>query len=164
MKKIKLTRGYEAIVDDEDYEHLNQFKWAAQPKGDGSIYAYRMSRRTYSFEKRHNIRMHRDIVNCPENKVVDHINHNTLDNRKVNLRISSHTENMRNRKLQKNNKLGTPGISFVPVNTNNPWRVTIRIGEKWPHYVGSYETKELAEQAYKDASIQYHGKFSPYAL
>lgn len=162
MKKIKLTRGYFAIVDDDDFKILSQFKWTAQPKGDGRVYAYRMSKRTKPFEKRKIIFMHRELMDVDSNHVVDHKNHNTLDNRRSNLRIATHAENMRNRIIQKNNKWGTPGITFIKNNKIKPWRVTLRNNLVWPKYIGSFKTLKEASTKYIEASKKYHGEYSIY--
>ena len=79
MKKIFLTGGKFAIVDDVDYERLNAVKWQANTK-NGVTYAYR-------FEQKNNVRrgvfMHHLVCGRVDGMAVDHINHNTLDNRKV---------------------------------------------------------------------------------
>lgn len=160
MKTINLTQGYIAMVDDADYEELSKFKWTAIVKSGGRVYAYRMSKKLDGWQKRGMIFMHRVITDCPEDLVVDHKNHNTLDNRQSNLRVCSHTENMRNRSTQSNNKFGTPGVTLVSRNANKPYRVTIRVGEKWPKYVGSFPTLEEAAQAYKQAAQKWHKDFA----
>ena len=158
MARIQLTRGYLVIVDDEDYDRLSEHRWCAQPKYSG-VYAYRMSHRTEPYEKRHPIPMASDILGTPRGVIVDHINGDTLDNRKSNLRVASHIQNMRNRGLQKNNTHGAPGLTYLK-DRSKPWRVTIRIGEKWPKYIGCYPTKEEAISAQSAAKLQYHGEFS----
>lgn len=84
MKTIELSDGYLTIVDDEDYEYLNQFNW------QHSNYACRGIRIN---KKLTVIQMHRVIMNAPKGMVVDHINHNKLDNRRSNLRIVTTAEN-----------------------------------------------------------------------
>ncbi len=85
MKKIPLTQGKFALVDDEDFEYLNQWKWkflsgyAARKKGKKTIY------------------MHRLVNNTLDNKSTDHINMNKSDNRKENLRSSTSSQNKFNR-------------------------------------------------------------------
>jgi hypothetical protein len=102
---IQLTKGYEAIVDDEDFERVNKFKWCAlvRPKIN-----YVMAVRSITTGKcpitRQRIRrfvyMHHFILEVDPRVIhpleVDHINRNSLDNRKNNLRIVTHAENMRN--------------------------------------------------------------------
>ena len=81
MKRIPSTRGKFALVDDEDYEWLMQWKWYAQ-RGGSTFYA---ARTVCNDGPRHLIYMHRIIVNCPRNMQVDHVDHNGLDDRKINI-------------------------------------------------------------------------------
>ena len=82
MRKIKLTQGKYAIVDDEDYEYLNQWRWFTFKNG----YVWYVARETTIDHKRKCIYMHRLIMNAVNGECVDHINRNGLDNRKYNLR------------------------------------------------------------------------------
>jgi len=97
MKKIKLTQGKVALVSNEDYELVSKFKWCASLEGRGTKwYAIRRARiNGVSFK----IRMHRFIMGLPPGKfderVVDHINHDSLDNRRENLEIITQEENMK---------------------------------------------------------------------
>lgn len=91
-KIIKLTKGYETIVDDEDYEELSKHKWYANVGGTAPHLVY--ARGTINGKK---VRMHRVIMKTTENLVVDHKNHDTLDNRKKNLRNCTQKENQENR-------------------------------------------------------------------
>ena len=92
-KLIPLTQGKFAIVDAEDYERLSKYKWHVD-KGDSTYYAAR------SIVGK-NFRMHREILNAPEGLVVDHRNHNGLDNRRENLRLCTVAENNMNRRPSK---------------------------------------------------------------
>lgn len=163
MKKIILNHGYECFVDNGDFIRLNKHKWFALKKDDGRIYACRGSKKIDKLEKRTTIQMHREVTGAKCGIVVDHKNHNTLDNRKCNLRLCNHAENMRNRKLQKNNTSGFRGIWFDRRCKNRPWIALIRNGSKNQVRIGSFATKEEASEAYKKASLKYHGEFSPYA-
>ncbi len=93
MKEIELTRGKVTLVDDYDYPFLMQVKWYALPR-HGHWYAAThnpgVGPRT--------IYMHRIIMDPSSDMVIDHINHNGLDNQRHNLRICTHTENLRNRR------------------------------------------------------------------
>lgn len=91
VKQIELTRGKFAIVDDADFEALNQHAWFFMKTG----YAARQGKRNGN--KRTLIHMHRVIMNAPGNMHVDHINGNTLDNRRENLRLCTPAENSVNR-------------------------------------------------------------------
>lgn len=92
MKKIKLTQGKYALVDNEDYDRLMQYKWCAEKCSKSDNY--------YARNRTINTKMHRLIMKLDSSNplVIDHINHKTLDNRKVNLRICTRAENNRNRK------------------------------------------------------------------
>jgi len=100
--------------------------------------------------------LHRLIADCPEGMMVDHINGNTLDNRRSNLRVCTHAENMRNRKIHKNNKSGFKGVYLDRI--TGKWKAQIRNNRK-RFYLGSYETPEEASKAYLDAAERLHGEF-----
>jgi len=94
MKQITLTQGQYAIVDDWNYEWLNQWKWCAGwAKNTKSYYA--MRRAKGEFDRYYTIRMHREILGLKkgDRRQADHINHNTLDNRESNLRIVNNQQN-----------------------------------------------------------------------
>lgn len=101
MKIIKLTKGYKTIVDDEDFEFLNQWKWHISARG----YAVRKPNNK-------NIFMHRLLNKTPLNMQTDHINNNKLDNRKCNLRTVTNQQNHFNMLAQKNSKSGIRGVSW----------------------------------------------------
>jgi hypothetical protein len=102
------------------------------------------------------VKMHRLILNCSENKVVDHINGNRLDNRISNLRICSAKNNSRNKGIGKNNSSGVPGVSKLP---NGKWRVRIMVDRK-EIALGRYESFNEAVQVRKQAEIKYFGEYS----
>ena len=107
-REIPLTQGQIALVDDEDFERVNVFKWQAQALYYGGYIATRWT--CGSHQNRQTIYMHRFIMNTPKELVVDHINHNTLDNQKSNLRNCTRSQNQMNRRIHRNNKLGIKGI------------------------------------------------------
>ena len=118
MKKIALTQGYFATVDDEDYERISRFKWCVlRKKNEINIYAKRLSHKKEGGKKR-TILMHRFILGTPSNElVVDHINGNGLDNRRKNLRIvTGHINNLNRRGPTKNNRSGYRGVIKTPSN------------------------------------------------
>lgn len=97
MKQIKLTKGLFALVSDEDFERVNQFKWTASLESRGT--KYYAIRRITADGKRVKIRMHRFIMGLPPRMdaselVVDHVNDNGLDNRRENLQAITQTQNM----------------------------------------------------------------------
>lgn len=95
--KIPLTNNQVAIVDEEDYEDMIKHNWcAAWDNHTKSYYALR----TKVSNGRKTVRMHREIMNTPKNMETDHINHDTLDNRKQNLRIVTCSQNHMNQRLK----------------------------------------------------------------
>jgi hypothetical protein len=150
-QQIKLTRNKLAIVDPEDFEKLNSLKWYAGQARD-RFYACR----TDVNQKR--IYLHRFLLNIQDPKIfVDHINGNTLDNRKSNLRLCNNSENLYNRKQNKRNKSGYKGV-HLNKNTNL-WQAKITVDRKTV-YIGEYKSVELAAQAYNTAAKKYFKEFA----
>lgn len=94
MKEIILTQGKIALVDDEDYEYLNQWKWFAHKFNN--IY-YADSWRKEESGKRTMVRMHRVILGAPKNSQVDHRDRDGLNNQRNNIRLCTNAQNMSNR-------------------------------------------------------------------
>ena len=163
MKTIKLTRGYEAIVDDEDFEELSKHRWCAHSaRSPTKEYVYAM-RGISAGGKNRCIKMHRQIMGHPEGKFVDHIDGNTLDNRRCNLRVATHSQNIANSTLR-NQKLSEFRGVF---RQKNRWRVLIR-SEGQGHYLGSFISEIAAANAYDQAARRLHGQFArlnfPYGI
>ena len=100
--------------------------------------------------------MHKIVINAPDECEVDHINHNSLDNRKTNLRIASHKQNLRNMSA-KTNKFGYKGIHKN--NTGHKFSADIWVNYRKIH-LGSYETPREAAEVYDDAARKYFGSFA----
>src|SRR3990167_296143 len=155
MKEIPLTNGPIAIVDDEDFEFLNQ--WQGH-----SVRGY-APRREYFTEKKYHyksrsFRMHRIILNAPDGYEVDHINGNPLDNRKSNIRICTRQQNMRNVKLSTKNTSGYKGVSWSAI--GKKWMAYISYGNKKTKYLGYYTDKKDAAYAYDSAAKVMFGEFA----
>lgn len=157
MKTIALTRGFEAIVDDEDFEYLSQFKWHFNSHGYAARTIYIKDSSKKSGYKFITERMHRVINKTSKGFHTDHINSNRLDNRKVNLRTATRAQNARNKSNQKNNTSGYKGVSWHA--RNKRWRASISLNNK-PVNIGCFKTKEEAARAYNEAAIRLHGEFS----
>ena len=135
------------IFDKEDYDKIKNYKWFLSQG-----YPTTHEKKTYKM-----IRYHRFIMDCPLNKVVDHINHNTLDNRKSNLRICEKAENNRNVKETSQNSSGVRGVSL---NTQrNRWNARIIYNGK-EYFLGAFKDKGEAIKARKEAEKRYYGEFA----
>lgn len=147
MKEIQLTKGQVTFVDDEDFEYLNQFKWRSM-NGRNTNYAVRFS---YHFGngKAECIMMHRLIMQAPKGLVVDHINHNGLDNCKENLRVVTVSINSHNRQ----NIIGAYKTNR-PGNIKQRYRSHIKVNGKYMH-LGTFDTFEEARKAYINAKLDY---------
>lgn len=145
MKQIPLTQGKFATVDDEDYEFLNQWKWYLSNTG----YAVRN-------ENGKTISMQRVILSTPIGLHSDHIDHDRLNNCRMNLRVCLPRENKANRKKQ-------DGISKYKGVTwhkhNSRWTAQIMANGR-KIYLGSFSSEEDAAQAYNFAAAEYHGEFA----
>ena len=152
MKEIKLHNGMLAIVDDEDYEYCNQFKWYAV-KSRNTFYA---GRAPLDGNKKL-ILMHREILGVHGNLQVDHRNYNSLDNRKENMRVCTPQQNNQNQRCSKRNKFGAKGVTWCKI--SKKFRARIATGEKRIH-LGCFNVLGDADSAYRIAEEKYFGEFS----
>ena len=154
-KKIQLTKDQFTIVDDEDYEHLIQWKWHSSSNSNGRFYAVRTGKMK---EARKQFRIHRVITDCPEGLVVDHINHDTLDNRKINLRICTQQQNTyNNANVRKKMYSRHKGVSFNK--SANKYTAQIRVQKRLIH-LGCFADEGSAGMAYQLAAKEYYGEFA----
>lgn len=149
-KQIQLSKGLVALVDDEDFEWLSEFKWCVNDEN----YAIRNVQKNGKWTT---TRMHRDVLNAPDFMQVDHVNCNPLDNRRCNLRLATNSQNQRNRGSNKNNKSGFKGVSWRV--SRQKWLAQIEIDGKGKH-LGYFDTPEDAAQAYDKAARELHGEFA----
>jgi hypothetical protein len=154
MKQIPLNgkhgKGKFALVDDDDYEELMQYKWNSNPDG----YAIRGVRIDGDYI---NIKMHRVIINCNKGLFVDHINHNKLDNRKDNLRACTLRQNAMNSIPRNSCSSIYKGVSFHKV--NKKWVAYININMKYT-YLGSFNTELEAAKAYNISALKHFEQFA----
>ena len=156
FRRIPLTQGKHAIVDPEDYHALTSYKWMAQ-RGGRTFYANAWSRNPKTRKKKL-IAMHRLIINAPEGMLVDHINHNGLDNRKANLRLATHAQNSANARKSKGNQ-HSKYKGVYPRPDCKKWCARIRHNKKSIH-LGYFDTETQAAKAYDRAAKQHHGAFA----
>ena len=138
MKKITLSQGKFAIVDNADYHLVSKHKWYARKIGK-SFYAGRTS---YKRGKKTNVHIHRVIMKTPIGFDTDHLNGNGLDNRRKNLRICSHAKNMSNRpKKNKNNTSGSSGVYWNK--SAKKWQAQVSRKGRF-FYLGVFSSKRKA--------------------
>jgi hypothetical protein len=153
MKKINLTRNKQAIVDDEDFEYLMQWKWRCTAQGYAAREQYLGTIDGKRIRK--NVLMHRVIASTPHNLETDHINHDKLDNRKINLRNCSTRQNRANTKPYPRSKSGLKGV----VRVNNKWRAILINGTKYIH-IGYFHSKIDAAKAYDSRAREIYGEYA----
>ena len=148
MKRIPLTQGKEALVDDEDFEWLSQWKWCAA-KDKKTFYAKRRA-------KGQTILMHRELIGAKPGEQVDHRDGNGLNNQDTNTRICTHRENNLNRRPN-NNTSGFKGVSWCK--GRKKWVSQIKV-LGYAFTLGRFLTREEAARAYDSAVRKYFGEFA----
>ncbi len=169
MKEIKLSQQgkykgmFVALVDDEDYEYLNQWRWSVMV-GKRANYAH-------GYKDNKIVYMHRAILEDSENMDIDHIDHDGLNNQRHNLRLCSHSDNMKNSK-----PYGTSiylGVHMHTVKTkyynkkekkikiakSSRWLAKIKVANKYIS-LGRFKQEKDAALAYDNAAKIHHGEFA----
>ena len=149
MKKIPLTQGKFALVDDDKYDWLMQWKWCVSKSG-GGYYAKAWINGKMT-------RMHRLILNAKDNQEVDHRNHNTLDNRIQNIRLCTSAQNKQNSKPFKNSSSKYKGVHFLKL--VEKWGVQICC-EKVKYNLGYFTSEIEAAKAYDAKALELFGEFA----
>lgn len=155
MKQISLTRGKFALVDDENYKFLNQFKWFTEKHGR-TFYAVRRGK-TY-LGKRKAIWMHRIVLSVPPHLETDHKDSNGLNNQRINLRICNHSQNGKHRRKRKAHTSSQyKGVHWDK--SRQKWTAQI-INNKKHFFLGRFTDEKLAAMAYNMAATNLHGEFA----
>lgn len=155
---IPLTQGQFALVTASDYEWLSQWNWFAWwCKFTKSFYA-RRNARVPKNERQYQIHMHREILGLGNDdpRMADHINFQTLDNRRSNLRVATRAQNVRYRRTKSPNN-PYRGITFEK--SSGRWKAQICVDGR-NRSLGRFTTAEEAFAAYCDAAIKFHGDFA----
>ena len=148
MKVYRKGIEFECLIDLEDYEKIKDIKWRVNDQ----------LRVICNKNKYGSKFLHRFIMNYSGELSIDHINRNTLDNRKKNLRICKQQDNMCNLSLRKSNKFGVSGISWNK--KMKKYEVYLSKSNK-KHYLGCYENFEEAVKIRLEAEELYYGEFAP---
>lgn len=155
MKLIHLTRGQSAKVDDQDFDRFGALEWKAQ--WCPSTNSFRAVRCETISGVHKLLLLHREVMRAPKGMMVDHINHDTLDCRRGELRVCTRSQNGMNRRgASSNSKSGLLGVYRF---SESKWRATIRVKGK-TRCLGLHKTKGLASDAYQDAAKKYFGEFA----
>jgi hypothetical protein len=151
--KIKIGK-YEILIDRNDYVKIKNRHYIGHKRFNSQIYFQRPIKVNGKWTT---AMLHREIINCPKGKFVDHVNCNTLDNRKNNLRICSFKENIRNVKIRKDNKSGYKGVYFKK--KNRKWCAQIHADGN-QIYLGLFNNPGSAHEAYKKRALKYFKEFA----
>lgn len=153
MRRIPLTRGQFAIVDDADFDCLNQWSWQAAEYLPGS---FRAKRGIWKNGRVGTIFMHRQILGFPQGKQIDHRNGDALDNQRSNLRVCDVSKNASNRRLiATNNRSGFKGVS----RRDGCWRAQIQCNHR-NYFLGSFASAVEAAKAHDRAAVEAFGEFA----
>lgn len=142
-----MTNGRTAVIDAEDVCLVSKYKWSAAAVKKGFVYA------TAHVNKK-TLYLHRLLVGAAPRQAVDHINHNTLDCRRTNLRLCGYAGNAKNRRANKSSR-GIKGVTLQ----RGRWVAQIRFDG---HYVrvGPFANQELAARGYDALAREFHGEFA----
>jgi len=166
FRKIALTQGKFAIVDAEDYEELAKYKWFAVSY-ERICYALRAIKAKESRGKppmgklrgkERTVRMHRAILDVPKGKIVDHINHNGLDNRRSNLRVATRRQNSWNkRKRSTSCSSQYKGVTWFK--KGGKWQAKIVCKGRWI-FLGYFDDENAAARAYDAKAAELFGEYA----
>ena len=156
----KKDEEFTVLIDKEDLERLIKFdrRWSAAWREDSQSYYPMCSEYISIYVNNKTHYLHRWIFNYPENTVIDHINHNTLDNRRCNLRLTEQKKNLEHRNGK--NKNNSSGYRNVFWNTaKSQWQVDLCKDYK-RILIGFYDDVDIAGVAAEAARQKYYGEYA----
>lgn len=156
MKEIQLTRGQVALVDDADFEWLNQWKWfALKGKDKKTLYA---QRNIPIAGKQKGLKMHRLILGLDDPEIfVDHIDTNGLNNQRHNLRLATSSQSACNRTRRISNISKYKGVTWRK--DNKKWRVYVGKSGVQKRF-GQFDNEKDAAAEYNKQALIIHGEFA----
>lgn len=152
MKTISLTQGQVALVDDEDFEELNNFTWHAHRRKGYTFYAVRW----VAGGQGSRIKMHQQILRMP---YVDHKDGDGLNNQRSNLRGCNHSQNLMNQRAQAGRSSQYKGVYHYRTNRAHPWAAYITVNKR-RIYLGYHSTEKDAARAYNAKAVELFGEFA----
>ncbi len=161
MKELKIHGGLTTLVDDDVYEWASKDTWYLLRHRKGHkiemLYVWRKKKIFDASGKwsSKTVFLHREILAAPPGLYVDHINHDTLDNRKINLRLVNCSQSSWHTRGH-GGASGAKGVTRCP---SGKWKAEIAACHR-QHWLGTFETKEEAARAYDEAALRLHGKFA----
>lgn len=159
MRTIPLTKGYVTIVDDEDYKWACTYNWCASFSTGGLVYAYRSAKKAEQVSgKPYAVFLHREILGLGIDSSIqgDHRNHDSLDNRRKNLRKCTRSQNMGNQRKTR----GSSRYKGVTWNKGvRKWQAAISLNKRSRH-LGYHIDEVDAARAYDRAALEQWGEFA----
>lgn len=154
MAELVLPTGHVALVDEGDLDLIKPYRWLHRA---GWSTSYVGAGIRLPNGKPGTLYLHRLITGAEPGQVVDHANHNGLDNRRANLRLCTATQNNGNMRTPVTNKSGYKGVNWVP--SRGKWRAEIWKCRR-KHFLGSFTNPEDAARAYNAAALELYGEFA----
>lgn len=148
-KELRTRKGIRVLIDNKDFNLVKDMVWRVSARGyvETTLYwaPYKL-----------NVKLHRLIMSPPDHLVIDHINSNKLDNRRINLRICTQAENNRNASFRKDKS--TSKYKGVHCERGR-WKAQIQLNKK-KYTLGTFDTELEAAKAYNCKAVELHGKFA----